>query len=301
MSGNLTILSPLEIFSKWEKEKADSIYMRQPIDGVWKNYTWKQCGEEVRRMAAYLNSLKLEPGSRIAILSKNCVHWILSDLAIWMAGHVSVPIYPNITNVTLNQILVHSESKLVFVGKLDDWKHLKPGIPNDIKCIAYPFYGITEYPNWNDIIKNVEPYTGREKRSIEDLATIMYTSGTTGTPKGVMLSHHNVLSNVMACTPYLPVSRGDKVISFLPLNHIFERMVTYVYLFSGCSIYYAESLDTLGDNLKEVKPSMFTTVPRLLEKVYEKIMKKAEALSGVKKKLFFWALRLAGQYDIRKS
>src|SRR5205823_6252267 len=119
-----------------------------------------------------------------------------------------------------------------------------------------------------------------QKINTEDLFTIIYTSGTTGSPKGVMLSHHNVLSNVMTCIPYLPVEKNARVLSFLPLNHIFERMVTYVYLFAGCTVYYAESLDTLGENIREVQPQMFTTVPRLLEKVYERILKKADGLSG---------------------
>jgi len=137
--------------------------------------------------------------------------------------------------------------------------------------------------------------------SYEDLATIIYTSGTTGKPKGVMLSHRNILSNVMACIPCFPPGNEMRALSFLPLNHIFERMVSYLYLFRGTSIYYAESLETIGDNLKEVKPHMFTTVPRLLEKVYDRIMQKGNELKGVKKKLFFWAHRLAEKFEINKN
>ncbi|HEY0751263.1 MAG TPA: AMP-dependent synthetase/ligase, partial [Chitinophagaceae bacterium] len=139
------------------------------------------------------------------------------------------------------------------------------------------------------------------KIDTEDLLTIIYTSGTTGTPKGVMLSHRNILSNVMASLPVFPPGENMKALSFLPLNHIFERMVTYVYLFKGTAIYYAESLETIGDNLKEVKPNMFTTVPRLLEKVYDKIMQKGNELTGTKRKLFFWAHGLAEQFEINKN
>ncbi len=134
----------------------------------------------------------------------------------------------------------------------------------------------------------------------EDLATIIYTSGTTGTPKGVMLSHRNILSNVMACYPCLPAFPNMRSLSFLPLNHIFERMITYFYLYRGIAIYYAESMETIGENLKEVKPDMFTTVPRLLEKVYDRIMAKGAELTGIKRKLFYWAHDLATRYDINK-
>ncbi|HVZ55982.1 MAG TPA: AMP-dependent synthetase/ligase, partial [Chitinophagaceae bacterium] len=140
----------------------------------------------------------------------------------------------------------------------------------------------------------------RDKIATDDLATIIYTSGTTGTPKGVMLTHHNIVSNVQSCIPCLP--RGPlRALSFLPLNHIYERMLTYVYLFSGSSIYYAESMDTIGENLKEVKPQMFVTVPRLLEKVYDRIMQKGSALTGVKRRLFFWAHGLAEKYEINRT
>ncbi len=275
MNRNLTIITPLEALSKWEKEKADAIYLRQPIDGEWRNYTWKQCGDEVRRMANYLLSLQFEPGSRIAILSKNCVHWILSDLAIWMAGHVSVPVYPNITHITLHQILEHSETKLVFVGKLDDWSQLKPGIPENIPCIAYPFYGITEYPNWDDLIQSVTPYTGKALRNIQDLATIMYTSGTTGMPKGVMHSFYNFAYAATHALPEIQVGSKDRFFSYLPMCHIAERLLIEMgSLYAGGMVSFAESLDTFPKNLADTRPTVFLAVPRIWAKFQEKILEK---------------------------
>jgi long-chain acyl-CoA synthetase len=165
---------------------------------------------------------------------------------------------------------------------------------------------VADAKHWKEILALVTPALKEQTKAISskinyrDLATIIYTSGTTGTPKGVMLSHENILSNVMACIPCFPPGEKMRSLSFLPLNHIFERMVTYLYLFRGTSIYYAESFDTIGDNLKEVKPHLFTTVPRLLEKVYDRIMQKGSELTGIKKKLFFWAHGLAEKFEINK-
>jgi long-chain acyl-CoA synthetase len=171
----------------------------------------------------------------------------------------------------------------------------------------YSFEHVSGTRHWKEILslgreEHFEQIPVHSQRiNTEDIFTIIYTSGTTGTPKGVMLSHHNVLSNVMSTLPYLPIRRNERALSFLPLNHIFERMITYVYLFAGASVHYAESLDTLGENIREVKPQMFTTVPRLLEKVYERILSKGDELTGIKRKLFDWALKLGQQYDIQNK
>lgn len=275
MGDHRTIISPLEILYKWEKEKADAIYMRQPFDGVWDNYTWKQCGDEVRRMAAYIRSQQFEPGSRIAILSKNCVHWVLSDLAIWMAGHVSVPIYPNITSNTLSQILNHSETRLVFVGKLDSWESLKPGIPVGTPCIAFPKYGITEYDNWNTVIQSQEPITENVTVDIQQLATIMYTSGTTGVPKGVMHSFFNFAYAVTYALPEIHVGDDAKFFSYLPMCHIAERLLIEMgSLYSGGMVSFAESLETFPKNLADTQPTIFLAVPRIWAKFQEKILEK---------------------------
>ena len=185
------ITSPLGMFYKWESETPNKEFMRQPINSENVTWTWKEAATEVRKMAAYLKSLNLEPGSRIGILSKNCGHWIMSDLAIMMSGHVSVPMYPNLNAQTVKQILEHSETKVLFVGKLDDYPSMKPGVPENVKCISYPYYSHDEYDNWKDLIADVEPMEGSDEVDLQALCTIIYTSGTTGQPKGGMHKYHN--------------------------------------------------------------------------------------------------------------
>jgi long-chain acyl-CoA synthetase len=219
-----------------------------------------------------------------------------------------VPVYPTAHVNDLEFILNDAKVELAFVNDLELFDKLS-AVRSNVSSLknVYSFEHIASVPYWETILTLGNQHhfelitTYSEKIISEDLVTIIYTSGTTGTPKGVMLSHHNILSNVMSTLPFFPLHKNSRVLSFLPLNHIFERMVTYVYLFAGCSIYYAESMDTIGDNIREVKPEMFTTVPRLLEKVYERIMSKASELTGVKKKLFNWALHLGEQYDINKK
>ena len=182
---------PIDMLYKWEQETPQNIYLRQPINGEWHQWSWHETGQQVRRMAAYLKSLDLPPASKIGILSKNCAHWMFSDLAIMMAGHVSVPLYPNLSPDSLEQILIHSETKVLFVGKLDDFEKMRPGIPKDMSCIAYPFYTEEGYPTWDELIAEMEPLEENVSRDPEELATIIYTSGTTGMPKGVMHKFFN--------------------------------------------------------------------------------------------------------------
>ena len=284
-------------------------------DGQWRRYSTSEMKDIVDKLATGLlalgissNDMSIEGRDKIAVLSKNRPEWIFLDLAVQKIGAVLVPIYPTVHLNDLQFALNDAQVKLVFVNDeelLNKIQNVWPHTPS-VKDV-YSFENIEGIKHWKELLPlgKQEHYlqltTASERINTEDLFTIIYTSGTTGTPKGVMLSHHNVLSNVMSVLPHFGLTRSTRVISFLPLNHIFERMVTYLYLFTGSNIYYAESLDTLGDNLKDVKPHMFTTVPRLLEKVYEKIMKKAEALSGIKKKLFFWALGLAEKYDLQEN
>lgn len=283
--------------------------------GSWKQYSTKEVKSAVDKIAGGLNNLGIGIGDRteegkdkVAILSRNRPEWVMIDLAVQRTGAILTPIYPTINVRELEFVLHDAQVKIVFVS--DEETYLKvlsirPKVPS-IRQI-YTLDHVQNATHWkavmeassDDAIARVDAIAATIK--YEDLATIIYTSGTTGTPKGVMLSHKNILSNVIDCMPCFPPGDNLKALSFLPLNHIFERMVTYLYLFKGTSIYYAESLETIGDNLKEVKPTMFTTVPRLLEKVYDKIMLKGNDLTGVKRKLFFWAHDLATRFEINKN
>jgi long-chain acyl-CoA synthetase len=254
------------------------------------------------------NNMTLEGRDKIAVISKNRPEWMFLDLAAQQIGVVLVPLYPTIHINDLEFVLNDAQVKGIFVND-EDLFHKVQNVRSRVASVreVYSFEHVSGTPHWKEILSlgKQEHYehleTASSKIKDEDLFTIIYTSGTTGKPKGVMLSHRNILSNVMACIPVFPPGSKQKALSFLPLNHIFERMVTYVYLFKGASIYYAESFDTIADNLKEVKPNMFTTVPRLLEKVYDRIMHKGGELTGMKRKLFFWAHSLAEKFEINKS
>jgi long-chain acyl-CoA synthetase len=261
---------PIEKFYHWEKELADKTFFRQAYNGQWLHTTWKKSGDEIRRMANYLVALNLPPQSKIAIISKNCAHWIMSDLAIMMAGHVSVPLYPTIPSDLIRYCLEHSEAKVCFVGKLDDWSKQRDGVPDGVQVITYPLW--TEqgenYTNWDEIIKKTEPIKHNPVPNPKDLITIIYTSGTTGLPKGVMHNHH-----AFAFAAYKAISilgslgPNDRFFSYLPLSHIAERMLVEMgSIYTGGSMSFAESLDTFAANLKESKPTVFLAVPRIWTK-----------------------------------
>ena len=267
--------SPLEMFYHWEKETPNKLYMRQPINGEWYHWTWSETATQVRKMAAYLKSLDFPANSKIATLSKNCAHWIISDLAIMMAGHVSVPLYPNLKAESITQILDHSEAKLLFVGKLDDFESMRPGVPNDLPCIAFPFYSEEGYPVWDDLIQDVEPMTENIVREPNELATIIYTSGTTGMPKGVMHKFYNFSFATSNAVPLLGLATEERFFSYLPLCHIAERLLVEMgSLYSNGMVSFAESLDTFAQNLADTKPTAFLGVPRIWTKFQQGILAK---------------------------
>jgi len=269
----MAYLSPLEMLYKWEQEKPNEIYLSQPIENTWHNWTWKEFGIEVRKMATYLKSLDLPKDSKIALLSKNCAHWMMTDMAIMMSGHISVPLYPNLNAETLGKILTHSESKLLFVGKLDNFNDMKPGVPSDMDCITFPFYA-EDYQRWDDLTKEVEPMQENVIRDSNELATIIYTSGTTGDPKGVMHKFYNFSFATTNAVQALAL-KDEAFFSYLPLCHIAERLLVQMgSLYSGGRAYFAESLDTFAANLEEASPTVFLGVPRIWTKFQQGILTK---------------------------
>lgn len=297
------------------KDAPDRTMLAGKEDGSWREYSTKEVDTMVNQLSAGLLAKGLGSGDntaegrdKIAVIAKNRPEWVILDLAVQKIGAVLTPVYPTIGDPELEYILKDAKVKIIFVNdeqlfeKVNNLRNVLP----DLKEI-YSFEKTERTDNWKEILKlstdalqqKVEEIAAKIK--YEDLATIIYTSGTTGKPKGVMLSHRNILSNVIDSMPCFPPGDNMKALSFLPLNHIFERMVSFLYLFRGTSIFFAESMESIGENLKEVKPHLFTTVPRLLEKVYERIMIKGEELSGIKRKLFFWAHELATKYEINQN
>ncbi|KAA3650835.1 MAG: long-chain fatty acid--CoA ligase [Bacteroidetes bacterium] len=275
------------------------------INGEWVPTSTESFIDQAYQFGLGLLEKGLNPGDKVALISNNRPEWHIIDLGIAMAGMINVPIYPTITEEDYRYILNDSEAKLCFVA--DDELFQKVNSIIDQVSSLSNIYSIDKLPNREHWTSIKDLGKDKDKKTLDtimdgiketDLATLIYTSGTTGRPKGVMLSHKNLVSNSVTSRDRLPVTSNSKSLSFLPLCHVYERMVTYMYIYVGTSIYYAESLETIGDNLKEVKPDVFTAVPRLLEKVYDKIVAKGSELTGVKKALFFWALALGHRYEL---
>lgn len=283
-------------------------------NGEWRKYSTQEVANIVNNLSAGLlmsgisyNDKSPEGRDKIGIVSKNRPEWLIVDMAVQQIGAVLTPIYPTIIVNELEFILQDAAVKIIFVNDealYEKVQSIKNKLPH-LKEI-FSFDRIPGVKHWTELLNKDQDLLA-QVRSIadtittDDLATIIYTSGTTGKPKGVMLSHKNVVSNVLASMPGFPPDKNMRALSFLPLNHILERMISYLYFYSGTSIYYAENLDAIGDNLKEIHPNLFTTVPRILEKLYDKIMAKGNELTGVKRKLFFWSHDLATKFEINKN
>ncbi len=274
--------------------------------GKWIKYSIDQYIETATNISYGLLKLGVSPGDKIATISNNRPEWNFVDMAILQIGAVHVPIYPTISESDYKYVLAHSEVKYVFISGREIMRkieHILPDIPA-IKGI-YTFKPVDGVSTLDELISLGRSNPNPEKVEAlkagiapDHMATLIYTSGTTGSPKGVMLTHNNILSNVMAVKHIFPVDETCKGLSYLPLCHVYERMDNYVYQYLGLSIYYAENMGTIADNIREVKPEIFTTVPRLLEKVFDKIMAKGMQLKGFKKGIFFWAVSLANHYEI---
>ena len=263
----------------WEATEPNRVILTQPLGaGAVREYTWAQLMDETRRMAAHLQGLGFEPGSRIAILSKNCAHWLMCDFAIWMAGFVSVPLYPTLAAGTIRQILEHSESKLLFVGKLDGWEGMKSGVPAGTPCISTPLSPPTDFKRWDDIVKSTAPLPGQPLRAGDELATIMYTSGTTGAPKGVMHSFATFAWSLASALKRVSLGRQARMLSYLPLAHVAERtLVEHGLLATSMHVYFAESLETFVADLQRARPTAFFSVPRLWVKFQQGVHSKMPA------------------------
>ncbi len=264
--------SPLAAFLHWEKEVPDAIFLRQHINGKLKTYTFQQSGDEARRIANYLLTYNLPPQSKIAILSKNCAHWILADIAIMMAGYISIPIYASSQAETIQYILEHSEAKAIIIGKLDGYTSQKPGIAN-IPKISVALYGINDGTIWENTVSQQEPLQQCAAQNPKNLITIIYTSGTTGKPKGVMHTIGNFANASNTFIENLSLPKHPVFFSYLPLSHIAERIgIEMGGIYRGASVTFSESLVTFGRNLEDTQPDLFFAVPRIWAKFQEKIL-----------------------------
>lgn len=274
------LLTPLEVFAHWEKHTPQNIFLKQPVNDQWKSWTFSEAGQEIRQVAAALKEYGLPPRSNIAILSKNCAHWIMADLAIWMAGHVSVPLYPTLSASTIRQILEHSDSKILFIGKLDNFADQKPGIPQRVKCISFTLFGEQEGEQWDDLLVRHKAVAEIAPWTLQELATIKYTSGTTGNPKGTMISFEALSFAIThGLRGFNLPEQPHRFFSYLPLSHIAERILVEIGgLYVGATIHFSESLEKFPANLMEVQPTVFLAVPRIWAKFREKIEEKMPKL-----------------------
>ncbi|WP_299555781.1 AMP-binding protein [Seonamhaeicola sp.] len=263
--------SPLEAFLYWEKTTPSAVFLKQPVNGKHINFTYAEAGAEARKIASALKLYQLDEGSHVAILSKNCAHWVMADLAIMICGYISIPIYPTLNANSINLILEHSESKAIVVGKLDDFNSQKEGLPG-IPVISVGLYGESTGDLWEDLLKKNEPLKDLHRQNPDELHTIIYTSGTTGTPKGVMHTSGNLMESAHTLTEVFELPNNLRLFSYLPLAHVAERLLINAGVVLGGEISFAESLDTFASDLESTQPHIFFAVPRIWTKFREKIL-----------------------------
>ncbi|MEA9414501.1 long-chain fatty acid--CoA ligase [Flavobacterium sp. PL02] len=301
----ITRLFDFPYYQKEKYNKKDALVTKR--NGVWEKTSTEEYIAKANAVSRALLRMGVQKNDKIALItSTNRTEWHIMDIGVLQTGAQTVPIYPTISEEDYEYVLNHSGSSYCFVSDkevLDKVLAIKQNVPT-LKDV-FTFDEIAGAKNWTIVLgegadesNQNEVEARKDSIDTEDLATIIYTSGTTGRPKGVMLSHKNIVSNVLDSAPRIPFDPGNSVaLSFLPICHIFERMILYIYQYYGISVYFGESIDKLSDNLKEVRPNVITAVPRLLEKVYDKIYAKGAELTGIKKKLFFWAIDLGLRYE----
>jgi long-chain acyl-CoA synthetase len=294
-----------DIFQYQQSHYPQPCMLASKVEGAWEKVSTDDFVQQVNQASRGLLALGVKPGDRIGLISNNRFEWNIMDMAILQVGAIDVPIYPTISEKDYSYIMNDAGVKMVIVSD-EELLGKVNAIKEEVSSLQkiYTFNKIDGASHWTEILSagaSVEAQGEVEllKQSVkaEDLATLIYTSGTTGLPKGVMLSHSNLVSNAVSCTERFPMGAGAKSLSFLPVCHVYERMILYLYMLKGIQIHFAESMETIVENLQEVHPEVFTAVPRLLEKVYDKILAKGEALTGIKRKLFFWAVELGLKFE----
>lgn len=266
---------PLERFAHWLAVQPDAVWLRQPIKGQWHDLTWRQVDDQARRLASALQALGCVPGDRVALLSKNCAEWFISDLAIMMAGLVSVPLYPLQTAESIAYVLEHAQCKVILLGKLDDAEKLAVGIGPQLTRIALPYPTLPCAHEWHTLLAQHAPLQTPVTQQPEQLLTLVYTSGTTGTPKGVMLSVHAMAFSAANACREIHMSPQDRFFSFLPLSHVAERfMVEFNSLYCGAPVAFVESMDTFARDLQHIRPTVFFAVPRLWTRFQQGVLEK---------------------------
>ncbi len=304
----MAILRTFEILEKNKKINPNSTILSVKRNDRWEDFSGEQFLDYRNNFSLGLLALGFKKGDKILTISNNRPEWNFVDMGMSQIGVVHVPVYPNMGKLEYDYILEHSDACMVIAGNKEYYDKVSKSIKENSNIkYAYTLDKIDGVKHWEEIVeqgkaKKDELWSLLQERrdavNLDDLMSIIYTSGTTGRSKGVMLSHRNVMANVEATNDFMPVVPGDKYLSFLPLCHILERMVNYLVLYNGCSVYYAESIQTAGEDMRDVKPDGFTSVPRVLEKTYDKILAKGKDLTGIKKALFYWAIDLGVKYEL---